>query len=439
MLRKIFGREDNDSHEFKPLLAEIEDNPASPLGRTIFWIIVSVILFTALWMFFGKIDVVVSARGKIIPDGEMKILQPLDSGVVDNILVKEGDFVKKGQVVMEINPSAIAPQLQSSQKNLQLVQLEMNRLNAASEGGSFRASGGYGSSAKTQADLYVSSVDSLQKQLAAKMQELKRIDAQISSTATEKINYQKLLNVNVEKEKRLKPVVDIIPKEQYDKVITDISTYQSNIQEDTFKLEELSHQQQQTLAEIDYIRQNFKFENLKELSDRQKQAAELTAQVKEASFKNTKQRIISPVDGYVNTLFVHTIGGVITPAEKLLSIVPINTPMVIKATVLNKDIGFIKPKMPVSVKIDTFEFQKYGILKGIVKTISKNSVDNEKLGPVYDVYITPIDKSLMVEGKREFISPGMSLSAEIKVNKRRVIEFFIYPLIKYWNEGISVR
>lgn len=114
-------------------------------------------------------------------------------------------------------------------------------------------------------------------------------------------------------------------------------------------------------------------------------------------------------------------------------------PLEIKATVLNQDIGFVKEGMPVSVKIDTFNFQKYGMIDGTVKTVSKNSIEDEKLGPVYEVYVTPLTHTLKVEGKDENIRTGMSLTAEINVGKRRIIEFFIYPLIKYLDEGMSVR
>ena len=106
---------------------------------------------------------------------------------------------------------------------------------------------------------------------------------------------------------------------------------------------------------------------------------------------------------------------------------------------LNQDIGFVKEGMPASIKIDTFSFQKYGMIEGRVKTVSKNSIEDEKLGRVYEVYITPLSHTLKVEGKNEEIRTGMSLNAEINVGKRRIIEFFIYPLIKYLDEGLSVR
>lgn len=166
---------------------------------------------------------------------------------------------------------------------------------------------------------------------------------------------------------------------------------------------------------------------------------ELQASADEITFKNTKQTLVSPCDGYVDKLFIHTLGGVVTPAQELAAITPADMPLLIKATVLNQDIGFVKEGMPVSVKIDTFNFQKYGMIDGKVLTISKNSINDEKLGPVYEIYITPLTNTLNVEGKNEPIRTGMTLTAEVNVGKRRIIEFFIYPLIKYLDEGMSVR
>ncbi len=207
----------------------------------------------------------------------------------------------------------------------------------------------------------------------------------------------------------------------------------------THKLEQLAQQKNQVLHEIAYINESFRTTTLKEYSDKHKTATEIGAEIDKTSFRNQKQRILSPVDGYISNLYFHTIGGVVTPAQKLMTIVPFNTPLVLKVSVLNKDIGFVRNRMPVSIKIDTFDFQKYGILNGTIRNISHHSTDDEKLGPVYEVFINPIETTFLVEGRRVPVASGMSLTAEIKVGKRRIIEFFVYPLIKYLDEGIKVR
>src|SRR5207253_8396241 len=122
--------------------------------------------------------------------------------------------------------------------------------------------------------------------------------------------------------------------------------YRGKINTEAHKLEELAHQKKQLLADMQKIRFDFESSNLKDLSDRQKSATELTGKVRELTFKHNKQTLLAPVDGYVDTIFVHTIGGVVSPAEKLMTITPANTPMLVEASVPNKDIGFIKDGMP---------------------------------------------------------------------------------------------
>ncbi len=417
LLNKFLKTETDDSYEFRPIITEIEESPVNPLGRTTFWIIISLIFFTALWLFFGKVDIVVSARGKVIPDGEIKIIQPLETGVVKEIHVKEGDFVKQGQTLIEIDTSTTQPQLQSLQANLDYINTERQRLKGEIVQ---NAENSY-----TQNELAKSAYADLQNQLASKNHEIKRLREDIA-------NYQKQLTLNLDKERRMRDVEDIISRNDLDKVHAENMDYRSRIAS-------LNEQIRSIQKDADYIRTNFRTQNLTQLADRDKQANELEANIKEIEFKKQQQNIISPVDGYVNTMLVHTIGGVVTPAEKVISIVPADSPLSIKVSVLNKDIGFVKEGMPVQVKIDTFDFQKYGMIEGNVKKVSKDSVEDEKQGLIYDVFITPVTKTLRVDGIDQPISTGMGLSAEIKTGKRRIIEFFIYPIIKYWSEAVSIK
>ncbi|OPY67509.1 MAG: Hemolysin secretion protein D, chromosomal [Syntrophorhabdus sp. PtaU1.Bin050] len=437
--QKVFRKD--DAHEFHPTMTEIEERPANPLGRIIFWVIVVTMVFFVSWMCLGTIDVVVSARGMVIPEGDVKILQPLDTGVVSAIHCREGDFVRKEQILMEIDPSITAPELESKKETLRYLELEKMRLNASIGKRDFNPDKkAYGNeSVKTQRDLYRSSMQSLAEQLNAKRAELKRIEEEAKSAAKDKAYNTSLLNLAKDRERRLKAVVDIIARNEYEKAVGDVLAYTNAVEQLTHKLEQFAHQKNQILHEIAYIKESFRTTALKEYSDKHKTATEIGAEIDKTSFRNQKQKILSPVDGYISNLYFHTIGGVVTPAQKLMTIVPFNTPLILKVSVLNKDIGFVKDKMPASIKIDTFDFQKYGILNGTIRSISRHSTDDEKLGPVYEVFINPIETTFLVEGRHVPITSGMSLTAEIKVGKRRIIEFFVYPLIKYLDEGIKVR
>ncbi len=337
----IIPKED-DSHEFKPLLAEIEDRPQNPIGNTIFWLIVSFIVIAGSWMYFGKVDIVITARGLVIPNGEEKVIQSLEKGVVTSIPVVEGQYVNKDDVVAIVSPAEYEPEL------------ELNNLRA----------------------------------------EEARISEQLASDRAQ-------LSIASANRNRLNSVRDIIPQSRYDEAVKETT--------------ELSHNIAALNASLNEIRN------------------------KRIQIEKQKQIIKSPIDGYVNTILVHTIGGVVTPAEKIMTIVPKDASLMIKAKVLNQDVGFVEAGMPVSIKVDTYNFQKYGILDGEVTVVSPNSIEDEQLGPVFEVYIEPKNTTLLVEGKEQTIKFGMTTTNEIKIGKRRIIEFFIYPLIKYMDESIKVR
>ncbi len=431
----------DDSNEFKPVLAEIEDNPVSPLSQVTFWLVILIFSASIAWMCLGEIDIVVSSSGKAVPVGESKVLQPLDSGIIAKLLVKEGDLVNAGQPLVEIDPSATQPGIESLSNDIEQSNLEIERINACLENRSFSpsGSGNHDHLLATQSQLHESSLNNLNSLIAAKTAELNRVDAEIKETKALKEKYTTLLESAVAKEYRLSGVIDIIARSEYDKVVDDITSYKGEIAQAEHKLSQLSHQVSQLKEETLELQHKYHEDNLKELAEKHRAKSKSEADLKELTFKNTKQIIRAPISGYVDRLFIHTVGGVVTPAEKLMSIVPTKAPVVAKVAVLNKDIGFVKTGMPVQIKVETFDFQKYGMYDGNVQLISKDSYEDEKQGMVFDVYVKPTTPFLLIEGKRQQLQTGMTLTAEIKVGKRRIIEFIIYPLVKYMHEGMSVR
>jgi hemolysin D len=430
-----------DSHEFKPLLVEIEEQPLNPLGRTVFWIIIAAILFFGLWMFFGRVDVVVTARGKVIPVGEIKTVQPLTTGVVRAIRVEPGDFVEAGQVLMEIDPSDIEPELESMKADLSQVELEVLRIEALLSKTPFTPPPGRYDPRQVlmQQEIYDSSRLRLAQQIRVKNEELgqvaERLEAMRKALAQAVFQWQ----LSEERLARLRPVQDIISRDDFDKARSEVTAYEGQVKEKTHGVEELQKSAARVRREIELIRTEEYNRLLEELSEKRQRQIYLQGKIEKASYLSGRQQITAPVRGTVSQLFVHTIGGVVTPAEKLAHIVPADSPPVIKALVLNKDVGFVASGMDASIKVDTFNFQKYGLIEGTVLQISNNSIEDKNLGLVYDAYVRPKKTTLMVEGVETPITTGMSVTVEIKVGKRRIIEFFIYPLIKYLDEGISVR
>lgn len=435
------SRPKDDSHEFKPLLAEIEDTPINPLGRTVFWIIVVAILFFGGWMVFGKVDVVVSARGKVIPMGEIKILQPLTTGSVSKILVKEGDFVKKGQVLMEIDPSGTGPELASMQEDEKLLELELLRLEAVFHQKPFQPqTEKYGADlVMVQKKLYASTMARLQKQTEAKEKELEQIFEQLAAAEADHKRIHDLMKIAEDKLERLEPVRDLVSRDQIAQAESEFKNFSGNLICARHKIKELSAAAKGVQSELRIVIETERDKNLQESAEKKNKLNYLQADIEKTTYINAKQQLVAPVDGFINKLLIHTIGGVVTPAEKLIALVPAGSPLIMSVQVANKDIGFIAPNMDASIKVDTFNFQKYGTLDGRVGHVARDSIEDKEQGLVYEVYVEPKKITLMVEGILTPITTGMSVTAEIKVGKRRIIEFFIYPLIKYLDEGISVR
>jgi hemolysin D len=242
-----------------------------------------------------------------------------------------------------------------------------------------------------------------------------------------------------DEERRMKSVLDIIAKNDYYRVKRENSSYQNEMGRKNHEIAGLQNKLSELRMQKSLLVQNFKSRLYETLTQKTKELSALKSDIQTVEFKKKKQIISSPVDGIVAKLGVNTEGGVVTPAQSLVTIIPKDVPMQLKAIVENKDIGFIKKGMEVAVKVDTFDYQKYGLLHGKVEKISANAMEDEKLGLVYEVFIKPKEFFLEVEGEKRYLTPGMSATAELKVGERRIIEFFIYPLIKYYEEGVSVR
>ena len=154
---------------------------------------------------------------------------------------------------------------------------------------------------------------------------------------------------------------------------------------------------------------------------------------------NKSQVLTAPVDGTVQTVGITTIGGVVTSAQPVISIVPQNAELIVEADVLNQDIGYVFEGQDVSVKLDTFSFQKYGTVDGKIIYVSPSAVEDERKGLVYKIKISIDRNSFNINGSNVPISSGMSGTAEIKLEERRIIEFFLEPIFEYFDDSLKVR
>lgn len=429
-----------DKSRFKPHLVEIDDEPISPLGRKILWAILIFMALALIWLFVGKTDVVVSSRSEAIPIGNVKTLQSLTGGSVKKIFVKEGDSISKGTPLIEIDPTVEETNIEAKKRTLTILELETKKLESLIYDRAFLVSPDTPSNIATIIEgMYRSEKDMMAQEQIRIDQQINQINEEIRANRVDKNRAYSLYKMGLQEERRLKSVLDIIAKDEYYKVQKDNLSLKNEATRKSYEINRLKEQILEFEGQKLLIVKNFQSKLYADLTQKQKEILMLKSEIDTINFKKQKQVISSPVDGIIGKIAINTVGAVVSPAEKLMTIIPKDVPIQLKAIVANKDIGFIYEGMEVAIKIDTFSYQRYGFLDGKVKRISSNAITDEKLGLVYEVFVELQHTYLTVEGEKRYILPGMSATSEFKVGERRIIEFFIYPLIKYYDDGISVR
>jgi hemolysin D len=456
---------DRDELAFLPAALEIVETPPSPIGRAIGASIIALFVLALLWASLGQVDIVATATGKIIPTGHSKVIQPFETGVVRAIRVADGQTVDAGDALIELDPTINEGETTHLQGDLQSAQLDIARLHAALADtddplGAFHPAGADPTLVAMQRQFLVAQVTEHKAKIAAldgqksqKEAELATIAATINKleavipTIQERVNIRKVLN---EYGSRLQyfEVLQQLTESQQERLVQ-----QSHYREAQAALAAITQTREQTVAE--YRRTLFG-----ELAEAERKAAGFAADLSKAKERTKLQLLTAPVSGMVQQLAVHTVGGVVTPAQTLMVIVPSDSRLEIEAMVSNHDIGFVHAGDEVEIKVDTFDFTRYGLLHGQVLSISSDSIVRDAPGDkspdkpagaasatsepkgqelTYAARISLDRTQMQVEDKLVNLSPGMAVTAEIKTGSRRIIGYLLSPLMKYKQESLRER
>lgn len=434
--------------QFLPAALALRDTPVHPAPRITLWLIMSFALIAVLWAIFGRIDVVATAVGKIIPNDRTKVIQPMETAVVKAIHVRDGQEVQLGQVLIELDATtatADSERLRNEALTARLEALRAQALLAALASGiqpRLKPLEGVDaarllaeqSQAIGQYQEYQARQLQLQAEIVRRRAELHAIQEQVvklertAPIARQRAeDYKKLVKENfISQHGYLEHEQARIEQEQ------DLASSRAKVQEIRAALAEV--QQQQATLSAETRRQLLDQGNLAE-----QKAASLEQEQVKADQRGRLMHMIAPVAGTVQQLAVHTVGGVVTPAQPLMVIVPRDNVLEVEAMLPNKDIGFVNPGQDAEVKVETFPFTKYGTLHGKVTQVSSDAIQDEKLGLIYSTRVKLARDTLRVENKMVRLTPGMAVTVEVKTGTRRVIEYFLSPLIQYGSESLRER
>jgi hemolysin D len=459
--------------EFLPAALEVLDTPASPVGRAVAALIIAFFASTIAWACIGQVDIIAVAPGKIVPTGRTKAVQPLESGIVSAIHVRDGDHVKSGQILVELDPTVVNAERRRTAKDLLKSELDVARLSAlrtsvpseplrlVPPAGASDVEIAKAKAAMTaQANEQEQKLASLDKQIAEKFAESETIAASIAKLQAslpmvrdEAEVREKAMKIEFgNKIAYLEAAVKLLDQQN------ELTVEQRHAAEIVASREALERQRSQTEAEYTH-------KLLGDLADAEQKVAELIQDLIKADQKIEERHLRAPVDGTVQQLAVHTIGGVVTPAQQVMLIVPEDSHLEIEAMVSNDDIGFVHPGEPAEIKIATFNFTRYGLLHGIVESVSEDAVvsdkgssgategidmkksqessnasgESQQQGLAYQARVSLDRTRMQIEDKLVNLEPGMAVTVEIKTGSRRVISYLISPLLRYQHESLTER
>lgn len=436
--------------QFLPAALALQDKPVHPAPRTIQWSIMAFAALALFWACVGEIDVVATASGKIVPSGKSKIIQPSDVAVVKAIHVYDGQQVKAGELLVELDGQITGADVERISSDLLAAQVDSARatalLDAIQHNNEPTSLAALIPQARAEQQLAAqrwlqgqylelrSALDQGQAAIEQRSAEIQSAQSSVASlqqslpiTRELAADYKRLLDKQfVAKHAYLEKQQTLLDQER------ELAIQQSRVRELSAAKKAAESQQRSVLAQTRRAMLDLQHES-------QQRAAALTQELKKAEQRDRLMRLTAPVDGTVQQLAIHTNGGVVTEAQPLMVIVPSDQPVEVEAMLENKDIGFVRPGQEVEIKVETFTFTKYGVVEGTVVSISNDAIEDERLGLVYSARIQLKQNTIQVGDNRIALSPGMAVRAEVKTDKRKVIDYFLSPLKQYTAESLSER
>ncbi|MFT3815606.1 MAG: HlyD family type I secretion periplasmic adaptor subunit [Acidovorax sp.] len=417
-----------DEAEFLPAVLAVQESPPSRSLRWIAWLLVLMVIAATAWAMLGRMDIVVSADGKLIPSERSKTIAAVDTGSVVALQVRDGQAVKAGDVLLQLDTSALdaerdkalgekneaALTLARNQALLQAVRLgkppALPRLQALNHE--------YG--ATLDATRWQAAYLHVQGQYQDYVAKRKKLSDDIQ-------HYSTALPLAVEQAasyKALAATNDVSRDAWMDKERTRLHLQA--------QLQEARNQRDALATEISRTA-------LDQIAEARRIASTSTQEALRAASTSRLRTLKAPVDGTVQQLAVHTLGGVVQAAQPIMQIVPSGGPLEVEAFIENKDKGFVRSGQNVAVKVSTFEYTKYGTLPGKVTHVSQDAIPDEKRGLIYAVKVLLDKTTLHVDGKTTPVTPGMAVNVEIKTGDRRIIEYVLSPLLRHTHEALRER
>jgi hemolysin D len=434
--------------EFMPAADALRETPVHPAPRVLLGVIAALCALTLTWAFLGRVDVVSVAEGKVLAVGRSKPIQSDTLASVKAIHVQEGQRVGVGELLVELDSNLTEADLMQLRARLNDARVDQARATALLDALHARSPPVLAAVSNVSDD----ELAQLRRQTEVQYQALRARLSQADSALAQRDAEIKATVAAIDSLKATLPISRQMADDYQGLLAGKYVSRHAWLEREQAAV----HQKQQLVAQRARLsqaqaahrqaseeRRNALAEVDRELLDLQRDAgqriAALDQDLRKAQHRHRQTRLIAPVAGTVQQLAISAPGAIVTAAQPLLLIVPNDQPVEIEAVLANRDVGAVRVGQRVSIKVDAYDFTRFGMLEGRVASVSSDAMNDDKNRPVYGVRIRLPHSGLQVDGRELALTPGMTVRAEIKTSRRRLISYFLSPLQRRVSESLGER
>lgn len=436
--------------DFSPDLLAVQEQPPAKLPRTVGYATAGLFAVLLAWAAFGRLDIIAAAEGRLVPRNYSRVVQPAEAGIIREVLVREGETVRAGQVLMRMDGTTASADLGTLQADADLKALALRRIDAELQGRPFLPATGdpphlatqvqaqYRAHRQSHLDAVAQEQSTLERarhDLAAARQQLAKLQATVPLYQQSASSYERLVKDGFVSELGANDKVrERIEKEQ-----------ELKAQEATVAA--LESAVEQSLRRLAQIKSAYETQLLNERVELQNQHQRTTGELRKQAWRSGLLELRAPEDGVVKDMVTYTTGAVVQPGAVLMNLVPSHEALYAEVAIRNEDVGFVVPGQPAQVKLQAYPFQKYGMLQGTVELVGADSSANDPQRAAaqgqnpqsYKALVRLAAQQLASNGEVLKLAPGMVVQAEIHQGTRTVLEYLLSPVQKVANEAARER
>ena len=440
--------------EFLPALLQLQEEAPSPLPRAVLWLVLALVAALAAWACVGKLDVVAVAEGRLVPKSQLRIVQPVEGGVLRELLAKEGERVRAGQVLARMDVRAAEADAATARNEIALRGLQLRRIDAELAGARLARQDGDAPALHAQVEAQREArAQAHEAALAEQRTVIARARRDMQAAVETRAKLAGALPVLLEQERAF----ERLAREGYagKLMLAQRSRERLEAEQD---LRAQEHRVEGARATIDQGERRiaqfnaaYRAQLQGERVDAEAQLARLAQELEKLSHRQRLAELRAPADGVVKDLATQTPGAVLAPGAVLMTLVPEGEALVAEVWLANQDAGFVAGGQSAKLKFASFPFQRYGMLDARVARVSADATEragDAAKGPggvdgtrpsggtyAYRAQLEPLAQELRLGDARHALLPGMQLTAEIKLAERTVLEYILSPVQKVVSEA----